>query len=199
MEQNQEPEEIPGPPSIRHCTDCGDKYPYDYKNKKGSTSNRCAPCSKRHAKEQTKREMLNAAGGGCVRCGYDLCLAAITFYDPVKRIVPVKDPKTREEKIEWASQRVALCLNCEREFEHRFIHLQMLDSKARPPRCFFYTDIADIVGRPEEKFALAPVDPSAPQYAEIEITHETPNITREVKGASGEKEKPPQSSPSQVS
>lgn len=182
-------EEAPKDRQIRHCVDCGQEYPYDYQNKKGSTTRHCAPCAKRNAKEETKRLMLNAAGGGCKNCGYSKCLAAITFYDPVARLVPPPEPKNREEKIEWARARIPLCLNCQKEFENKFIFLSMQDAKARPPRCFFYTDVAQVIGKPEEKFTLAPLDPDAPKYADVEVTKAEPNITREVEGVVGEKEK----------
>jgi hypothetical protein len=164
---------------IRTCTDCGDKYSYDHKAKKGSSTRRCASCTKRHAKEETKRLMLDAAGGGCKHCGYSKCLTAITFYDPVARLVPVPDPKNRQDKIEWAKARIPLCLNCAQEFEQRMIHLHMRDASARPVDCAFYTDIASIVETPHRKFAVAFPDPNAPQHVAVEVTTDEPSITRE--------------------
>jgi hypothetical protein len=163
---------------IRHCTDCGDTYAYDHKAKKGASTNRCGGCTKRHAKETTKRLMLQAAGGGCKNCGYSKCLTAITFYDPIARFAPVPDPKNREEKIKWASARIPLCLNCAQEFENRMIHLHMKDVNARPVDCAFYTDVADIVETPHKKFALTLPDPNAPTRVDVEITKDEPSITR---------------------
>lgn len=165
---------------IRVCIDCGNKYPFDRKVKKGATTNRCGGCARRHADEETKRLMLEAAGGGCKNCGYKKCLTAITFYDPVARLNPVPNPKNREEKIEWAKARIPLCLNCSKEFESSMIHLHMKDVNARPVDCAFYTDVAEIVDAPKILTSVGFVDPNAPQYVEFEVTREEPNITREV-------------------
>jgi hypothetical protein len=164
---------------IRNCTDCGDPYAYDHKAKKGSTTNRCAGCAKRHAKEETKRMMLDAAGGGCKNCGYNKCLSAITFYDPVARLAPIPDPKNRDEKIEWAKARIPLCLNCSQEFENRMIHLLMKNVAARPVDCAFYTDVADIVETPHKKYQVGFPDPQAPKHVPVEVTKDEPSITRE--------------------
>lgn len=165
---------------IRTCVDCGDKYPFDYKSKKGATTRLCSSCARRQAKEITRREMLNAAGGGCKNCGYNKCLSAVTFYDPVSRITPIPDPKNRDEKILWASKRIPLCLNCAAEFEHRMIHLNMIDANATPPICSFYTDLADVVSTPQ--YHLGIVDENAPKFVEVEITREDPTINREATG-----------------
>lgn len=129
--------------------------------------------------------MLDAAGGGCKNCGYSKCLSAITFYDPISRLVPIPDPKNRDEKIEWAKARIPLCLNCAQEFESRMIHLLMKDAKARPVDCAFYTDVADIVETPHKKFQLGPVNPNAPKDVPFEITKDEPSITRSPARADG--------------
>jgi hypothetical protein len=171
---------------IRVCVDCGDKYPFDYKAKKGSTTRCCSACARRQANEITKRAMLDAAGGGCKNCGYKKCLAAITFFDPISRLVPVPDPKNRDEKIKWASQRIPLCLNCAAEFEQRMIHLNMQNAEATPPICSFYTDVASIVHVPS--YSLGMVDENAPKLVTVEITNEEPNISREAKSPQRTKE-----------
>lgn len=164
-------------PEIRTCFDCGEKYPFDYKNKKGCTTRCCSSCARRQAKEITKRAMLDAAGGGCKNCRYSKCLTAITFHDPIARIAPVPEPKTREEKIEWAAQRIPLCLNCAAEFDQRMIHLNMQDASARPPICSFFTDIADIIKRPS--YHVGMVDENAPKFVSVEVTREDPLIDSE--------------------
>jgi hypothetical protein len=129
----------------RTCVDCGCQYIYDSNLKKGASTRRCVSCSKRHAKQTTKRLMLEAAGGKCRSCGYKRSLDAITFVDPIERLKPIPIPTNREEKIEWASQRIALCLNCAKEIEGRYLTMHIEDKKARPPLVIFATDVATII------------------------------------------------------
>lgn len=150
---------------IRTCVDCGKEYPYDHKSKHGATSRVCAPCAKRNARELTKRMMLDAAGGKCVCCGYSRCVSAMTFYDPIQRLFPEQSPKTREEKIEWASSKVPICIRCDAELNAGMRFIKVVDATARPPVVGSYTDQAQIIVPVEMTHKVH----NPKEFAEVEV------------------------------
>lgn len=157
---------------VRTCVDCGNQYIFDAALKKGATTRCCSTCARRNAKQETKRLMLEAAGGACRSCGYKRSLDAITFIDPIARFKPVPNPVNREEKIEWASQRIAICLNCAKEVEGRYVIMHIEDSKVRPPRVTFATDVATIIEKSSSPFTRntsLSIPSNIPKEIEIEI------------------------------
>jgi hypothetical protein len=95
--------------------------------------------------------MFEAAGGECRCCGYKKCLDAITFVDPIERLSPEKSPVNRDEKIAWAASKIALCLNCVAEVNGKYVKMHIEDSRARPVKVFFATDIATMVDKVRPK------------------------------------------------
>lgn len=124
------------------CLGCGAEYEYNHKMKGGTTTRLCRRCARREAKETTLRQMVIAAGSCCRACGYDKCPSAITFIDPVERIDPEPKPKNRQEKVQWASGKVAICNRCKVELDNGLINMQVKDATSVPVDVFFYVDSA---------------------------------------------------------
>jgi DNA-binding transcriptional ArsR family regulator len=86
---------------------------------------RCKRCRSEAVAEQrrrTKRTLVEEAGGACVICGYNRCVAALEFHhlDPsTKRFALSRDGVTRSfaEAQEEARKCVLLCSNCHAEVE----------------------------------------------------------------------------------
>ena len=86
---------------------------------------RCKRCRSEAVAEQrrrTKRTLVEEAGGACVICGYNRCVAALEFHhlDPSKkRFALSRDGVTRSfaEAQEEARKCVLLCSNCHAEVE----------------------------------------------------------------------------------
>lgn len=156
---------------IRTCVDCGHEYVYDYKNKRGSTTSRCKRCQRRHSDHNTKLLMLEAAGGSCRNCGYNRSLSAITFYDPYERLVPEKKPKNREEKINWASSKIALCNRCSCEISDGLLFLKVHDLSCSPPTVGFYTEQAEIIVPTKEnkKAIVSPITKTDDGFIDVEV------------------------------
>jgi hypothetical protein len=73
-------------------------------------------------RRRVKRKLVDEAGGGCVICGYDRCVAALEFHhlDPsTKRFALSREGVTRSfaEAQEEARKCVLLCSNCHAEVE----------------------------------------------------------------------------------
>lgn len=86
---------------------------------------RCVRCRKERVSEwrrRVKRRLVDEAGGACVICGYDRCVAALEFHhiDPAtKRFALSRQGVTRSfaEAQEEARKCVLLCSNCHAEVE----------------------------------------------------------------------------------
>jgi hypothetical protein len=86
---------------------------------------RCLQCRKERVAEwrrRVKRRLVEEAGGSCVICGYDRCVAALHFHhlDPTaKSFALSREGATRSfaSAQEEASKCVLLCSNCHAEVE----------------------------------------------------------------------------------
>ena len=62
---------------------------------------------------------MDAAGGCCVLCGYDKCLAALEFHhvDPAAKEFTMKElvSRTMEAVLEEVGKCMLVCANCHRE------------------------------------------------------------------------------------
>lgn len=73
--------------------------------------------SKRKNRRELKQEAVNYKGGKCEACGYDKCLAALSFHhkDPSKKDFGVSDiiNMVSKKRLKKELQKTALlCLNC---------------------------------------------------------------------------------------
>jgi transposase-like protein len=86
---------------------------------------RCARCRSEHVTERrrrVKRQLVSEAGGKCLLCGYDRCLAALQFHhvDPGMKdfaIGVVGVTRSLARAREEAAKCVLLCANCHAEVE----------------------------------------------------------------------------------
>ena len=86
---------------------------------------RCMKCRRVRVSEwrrRLKRRLVEEAGGACIICGYDRCVAALQFHhlDPgTKRFALSRESVTRSfaEAQEEAGKCVLLCSNCHAEVE----------------------------------------------------------------------------------
>lgn len=106
-------------PVICTCELCGRVYRFD--SRKGHTKTRCNSCrsSRGQLIKARKQELVALHGGGCEICGYDRCLAALTFHhvDPETKRFGVATSLSRswDSLVDEASRCVLLCENCHRE------------------------------------------------------------------------------------
>lgn len=72
-----------------------------------------------------KRDLVKALGGRCSTCGYNRCLAALSFHqkDPADKRFPLDmrhlTNRTWKAILAEASKCTLLCLNCHAEVHHR--------------------------------------------------------------------------------
>jgi transposase len=95
---------------------------------------RCAADSVTRWRRRAKQVLVDEAGGRCRCCGYDRCLAALTFHhvDPsTKRFGVGGRGLTRSMAIlrEEAAKCVLLCANCHAEVEAGVLHVEPIDSR----------------------------------------------------------------------
>lgn len=94
---------------------------------------RCTRCRSEQVAERrrrVKRQLVDEAGGRCVLCGYDRCVAALQFHhvDPnAKRFAISRSGVTRaiSKAREEATKCVLLCANCHAEVESGFAQLPL--------------------------------------------------------------------------
>lgn len=92
---------------------------------------RCMKCRQERVSEwrrRVKRKLVAEAGGACLICGYERCIAALEFHhlDPgSKRFALSRQGVTRSfaEAQEEARKCVLLCSNCHAEVESGMTHL----------------------------------------------------------------------------
>jgi hypothetical protein len=85
---------------------------------------RCAKCRVTHVSDRRraiKRLLLDEAGGACLICGYDRCVAALHFHhlDPTQKsfTLALGGARSIENVRAEASKCVVLCANCHAEVE----------------------------------------------------------------------------------
>lgn len=94
----------------------------------------------RTAKTNRRVYVINYFGGKCVRCGYDKCLAAMTFHHRPgeTKCFTVSHREMRrhsmEEIIDECSKCDLLCLNCHAETHHDHLMLADLTKIATTPK-----------------------------------------------------------------
>jgi hypothetical protein len=88
----------------------------------GYRCSRCTSAAVRRRRRKVKRVLVEEAGGGCARCGYDRCLSALAFHhvEPADKSFALSHrgigrsiAKARAE----AAKCVLLCANCHAEVE----------------------------------------------------------------------------------
>ena len=91
-------------------------------------------CPKERAKSNTwraqqkrriKERLIEEAGGKCVLCGYDRCVAALDFHhlDPTEKDLRISRCSSYDEAKREAKKCRLLCANCHREVEVGFVKL----------------------------------------------------------------------------
>ena len=96
---------------------------------------RCTRCTSEGVtrwRREIKRQLVAEAGGGCVACGYDRCLAALHFHhlDPSQKrfSLSLKGVARAADELRQEAQKcVVVCANCHAEIE--------AGVTALPPRC----------------------------------------------------------------
>lgn len=86
---------------------------------------RCVRCRAEHVSEwrrRVKRDLVEEAGGACVTCGYDACIAALQFHHldrKTKTFMLSRQGVTRSfaEAQAEAKKCILLCANCHAEVE----------------------------------------------------------------------------------
>jgi hypothetical protein len=111
------------------CTICGRVYEYD--RRRGHTRKRCNSCGSnrgtREARVQLKRKMVAYKGNRCELCGYDQCLAVLSFHHLPNRQKTFSIAGNHGHS--WARLRreldkcVLLCQNCHAETHETAIRL----------------------------------------------------------------------------
>jgi hypothetical protein len=129
----------------RTCIGCGNTYSFNPKRKSGASTARCRSCTKLNSRRKGRYLMLQSAGGKCRACGYDKHPDAINFLPSKAELIASKMPSSRDDRIEWAKDKIAVCLNCNKEINDGVVTMEILDSKSRPVRVAFYTDEAQVV------------------------------------------------------
>lgn len=97
----------------------------------GRGYHRCMRCRQERVSEwrrRTKRRLVDEAGGCCITCGYEACVAALHFHhlDPSQKLFALsREGVTRSFSEAQAEARkcVLLCSNCHAEVECGFRHL----------------------------------------------------------------------------
>jgi hypothetical protein len=92
---------------------------------------RCRECRKQRVvdwRRRTKRTLVDEAGGACMLCGYDRCLAALEFHhlDPTTKLfgLGVSGVTRAIETLRLEAKKcVLLCSNCHAEVEAGFTKL----------------------------------------------------------------------------
>jgi hypothetical protein len=91
------------------------------KNGKKYSSSSCRKCEiirMRESRRALKREIIALAGGKCIICGYDKCVAALDFHhrDPLQKTSNLNRAFNISKKvIEEISKCDLVCSNCHRE------------------------------------------------------------------------------------
>ena len=69
-------------------------------------------------RRKIKQTLVDEAGGKCIRCGYDECIAALEFHhrDPSEKEIRLTDRSMEKLRAE-AAKCDLLCANC-----HRIVH-----------------------------------------------------------------------------
>lgn len=112
---------LPNGGSRKYCFECSPSYP-----KGGSRSKTISALRRAMKKEAIKRK-----GGKCEKCGYDKCIAALSFHhlDPsLKEFGLAQDGNVKTWKQYWAEAQKCrlLCANCHAE-EHYLNEQNILD------------------------------------------------------------------------
>lgn len=102
------------------CHDCGREFDYD--RSKGHRTTRCNSCREKKRRHSRKAELVEIFGGECRRCGYSVCLSALTFHhtnpDEKKFALSGNNYNRKWQVVlEEAHKCILLCENCHRE-EH---------------------------------------------------------------------------------
>ena len=105
------------------------------------TTYRCSRCSGRAVttrRRRVKRLLVAEAGGACVRCGYDRCLAALQFHhvDPGTKLTTVSrngGTRSLDDARAEAAKCILLCANCHAEVEHGAADLSLRSTAASSP------------------------------------------------------------------
>jgi transposase-like protein len=119
-------------PAAQRAAEAGDAEPTLYCSIHGITRHvrrdkgyRCAQCRSGHVTERrrrVKRLLLDEAGGACLLCGYDRCIAALHFHhlDPSAKSFALGVTGVTRSLVAAraeASKCVLLCANCHAEVE----------------------------------------------------------------------------------
>jgi len=101
----------------RICQTC--KREFIYRPRSGQTKGRCNSCITAARRIQTKRRAVELLGGACALCGYNRCMAALTFHhrDPEKKDFIIAHAYNRSWETVAAEllKCVLLCQNCHAE------------------------------------------------------------------------------------
>ena len=103
---------------------------------------RCVLCSQHHVAERrrrVKRILVDEAGGCCVMCGYDACIAALQFHhvDPQAKTFALSHEgvtRSLDRARDEAQKCVLLCGNCHAEVEAGLRVLEAPRGGFEPPR-----------------------------------------------------------------
>ena len=75
-------------------------------------------------RREKKQYLVSLKGGKCERCGYDKCLAALSFHhrDPSKKVIDLSTRTIQSRKMEVLLTELEkcdlLCANCHMEVHH---------------------------------------------------------------------------------
>ena len=114
------------------CLICGNKFsPKTQSANKRQVCYDCVPDGETITRgryiDLIKRKIY---GGKCVRCGYDICTAALEFHhlDPtIKDTIISSDSITLEKAIEESKKCILICSNCHKEFHSHLWKIEDLN------------------------------------------------------------------------
>ncbi len=94
-----------------------------HRNRKKARSNKRAP---KETRREIKQRAVEYKGGHCQKCGYDRCLAALTFHhlDPAEKdfgisdLIKIASWKTIKREL---GKTILLCTNCHAEAHDGYI------------------------------------------------------------------------------